>query len=102
MNVLGGLNVFDVARDLGLERVVFASSKANYGALSGDYGPPPYKPVTEDYVGQTSNVYGATKKASRTPRSTTAACSGSIWSRCGWARPTVRAKAAVPTRGIRG
>jgi UDP-glucose 4-epimerase len=63
VNVLGGLNVFDVARDHGLERVVFTSSKANYGALSGKYGPPTYAPVTEDYVGQTSNIYGATKKA---------------------------------------
>ena len=63
VNVLGGMNVFDVARDLGLERVVFTSSKANYGALSGEYGPPVYAPVTEDYVGQTSGVYGATKKA---------------------------------------
>jgi nucleoside-diphosphate-sugar epimerase len=63
VNVLGGLNIFEVARDQQLERVVFASSKANYGALAGDYGPPTFRPVTEDYVGQTSNVYGANKKA---------------------------------------
>jgi nucleoside-diphosphate-sugar epimerase len=63
VNVLGGLNLFEVARDHQLERVVFASSKANYGALKGEYGPPTFKPVTEDYVGQTSNVYGANKKA---------------------------------------
>ena len=63
MNVLGTLNVFDVARDLGLERVVVTSSKAVYGALRGDFASPTFKPVTEDYVGQTSNIYGATKKA---------------------------------------
>jgi UDP-glucose 4-epimerase len=63
VNVLGGLNVFDVARDLHLERVVFTSSKAYYGALVGEFAAPTYEPVTEDYVGQTSNVYGATKKA---------------------------------------
>jgi UDP-glucose 4-epimerase len=63
VNVLGSLNVFDVARHLGLERVVFTSSKAYYGALSGEHAAPTFTPVTEDYVGQTSNVYGATKKA---------------------------------------
>jgi UDP-glucose 4-epimerase len=63
VNVLGSLNVFDVARDLGLERVVVTSSKAVYGALRGPFAAPTFTPVTEDYVGQTSNVYGATKKA---------------------------------------
>src|SRR4051794_8749427 len=63
VNVLGSLNVFDVARDLGLERVVVTSSKAVYGALRAEFASPTFRPVTEDYVGQTSNVYGATKKA---------------------------------------
>ncbi|HEY3059210.1 MAG TPA: NAD(P)-dependent oxidoreductase [Chloroflexota bacterium] len=63
VNVLGSLNVFDVARDLSLERVVFTSSKAVYGALRGSFSAPTFEPVTEDHVGQTSNVYGATKKA---------------------------------------
>ncbi len=63
VNVLGSMNVFDVARDLGLERVVLTSSKAVYGTLRGAHTAPSYVPVSEDYVGQTSNVYGATKKA---------------------------------------
>ena len=48
---------------LGVARVVFTSSKATSGALVGEFAAPTYRPVTEDYVGQTSNVYGATKKA---------------------------------------
>jgi UDP-glucose 4-epimerase len=63
VNVIGSLNVFEVAKQLNLERVVFTSSKAYYGSLTGDHAPPTFKAVTEDYVGQTANVYGATKKA---------------------------------------
>src|SRR5205085_3917014 len=57
VNVLGGLNVFDAARANGVERVVFTSSKAVYGSLRGDHAAPAFKPVTEDYVGQTTGVY---------------------------------------------
>lgn len=63
VNLMGGLNVLTVARDLRLERVVFTSSKAFYGMLQGEHAPPRFKPVTEDYQGQTATVYGATKKA---------------------------------------
>lgn len=63
VNVIGSLNVFDVARDEGLERVVVTSSKAAYGLLTGAHAPPTFAPVTEDYVGQTTTIYGATKKA---------------------------------------
>ncbi|GAC1325321.1 MAG: hypothetical protein NVSMB2_23850 [Chloroflexota bacterium] len=63
VNVVGGLNVFDVARTENLERVVFISSKAAYGNLRGRHRAPEYEPVTEEYVGQTTTVYGATKKA---------------------------------------
>lgn len=63
VNVLGSMNVFDAARQNGVERVVVTSSKAVYGRLRGPHAAPVYEPVTEDYVGQTNNVYGATKKA---------------------------------------
>jgi nucleoside-diphosphate-sugar epimerase len=63
VNLLGSLNVFDIARDLALERVVVTSSKAVYGSLRGEHAAPSFRPVTEDYVGQTANVYGATKKS---------------------------------------
>jgi UDP-glucose 4-epimerase len=62
-NVMGGLNVFDVAREHGLERVVFTSGKGQYGAIQGPYGPPGYRPVDEDYQGPTVHVYGSTKRA---------------------------------------
>src|SRR5438094_576747 len=63
VNVLGSMNVFDAARDNAVERVVFTSSKAVYGSLGGAHSAPVYEPVTEDHVGQTTNVYGASKKA---------------------------------------
>ena len=63
VNLLGALGVFDVARDLDLERVVFASSKAAYGAVGGAHAPPTFAPVTEDYQGAALDVYGSTKRA---------------------------------------
>jgi UDP-glucose 4-epimerase len=63
VNLLGALNLFDIARDLGLERVVFGSSKGAYGAIVGEHGPPTFKPLTEEYAGVIQNVYGSTKRA---------------------------------------
>src|SRR5712692_9314897 len=63
VNLLGALNVFDVARDQGLERVVFMSSKAVYGAVSGEHAAPTYAPVTEDHPKVPLDVYGSTKLA---------------------------------------
>lgn len=63
VNLLGALNVFDVARDLGLERVVFMSSKAVYGAITGEHAAPTFAPVTENYPKSPRDVYGSTKLA---------------------------------------
>ena len=63
VNLLGALHVFDVARDLALERVVFASSKGAYGAMAGEHAAPTFKPVTEDYASPPLDVYGSTKRA---------------------------------------
>ena len=45
----GTINVLEVARAKGIKRVVYTSSKAVYGEINGDEGPPNYKPVREDY-----------------------------------------------------
>jgi UDP-glucose 4-epimerase len=63
VNLMGSLAAFEAARTLGLERIVFVSSKTAYGAFTGDYAPPTFQPVPEDYVGETVSVYGATKRA---------------------------------------
>jgi UDP-glucose 4-epimerase len=63
-NVQGTVHVLEVARILGVERVVFASSKRAMGEISGEYGYPTYKPVTEDHPTKPVLVYDITKLAS--------------------------------------
>ncbi|MBI4491594.1 MAG: NAD(P)-dependent oxidoreductase [Chloroflexi bacterium] len=63
VNLLGAVHVFEAARLMELERVVFISSKAAYGAISGEYGHPTYVPVAEDHPTRPTNVYGVTKQA---------------------------------------
>ena len=59
VNIQGTNNVFEVARWAGIQRVVYASSIAVYGAQEtfGD------RPVTEDDLPAPVNVYGMTKAA---------------------------------------
>jgi nucleoside-diphosphate-sugar epimerase len=57
VNTLGTANVFEAARVLGLERVVYASSVAVYGDQA-NFGE---RPVTETDHGAPMNIYGATK-----------------------------------------
>lgn len=64
INTWGTLNVLEAARTFGLERVVYASSKAVYGLMSGEYAHPGYQPVSESYPFNPDSVYGATKVAS--------------------------------------
>ena len=45
----GTINVLEVARAKNIKRVVFTSSKAVYGEINGEYAPPNYKPLREDY-----------------------------------------------------
>lgn len=63
INLLGALNVFEVAREQGLERVVFMSSKAQYGTITGEHAPPAFAPIPESYRGVPVDVYGSTKLA---------------------------------------
>lgn len=63
VNLLGSTTVFDVARECGVERVVFGSSKAANGAILGAHADPTFAPIPEEYQGPTLDVYGATKRA---------------------------------------
>ena len=49
VGVDGTVNILEVARAKGIKRVVFTSSKAVYGEISGEEGPPTFKPVREDH-----------------------------------------------------
>jgi UDP-glucose 4-epimerase len=55
-NVVGTFNVLTVARDLGVERVVFTSSREVYGEVDR-------LPITEDDALNPKNAYGASKVA---------------------------------------
>ena len=57
----GTINVLEVARQKQIKRVVYTSSKAAYGEINGEDGPPKYKPVREDYRKLPADLYGSMK-----------------------------------------
>jgi UDP-glucose 4-epimerase len=61
VGVDGTTNVLEVARAKKIGRVVFTSSKAAYGEITGEYAPPTCKPVREDYPRQPADLYGSIK-----------------------------------------
>ncbi|MEW6671932.1 MAG: NAD(P)-dependent oxidoreductase [Thermodesulfobacteriota bacterium] len=61
INVDGTVNVLEAARLTGIERVVFASSKAVYQRPTGKHAHPACEPITEDYPKEPDTVYGASK-----------------------------------------
>ena len=61
VGVDGTINVLEVARAKNIKRVVFTSSKAAYGEITGEYAPPTCKPVREDYPRQPADLYGSIK-----------------------------------------
>ena len=61
VNVDGSLNVFEACRLMDIKRVIFASAKAIYAMVQGEYAHPTYKPIDEDYPKAPYSVYGATK-----------------------------------------
>jgi UDP-glucose 4-epimerase len=63
VNVGGTVNVCEVARAMGLRRVVFASSKGVYRRVEDEHGHPTYRPLTEDYPLGPDGVYDVTKLA---------------------------------------
>ena len=64
VNALGAVNVCEMARVVGLERVVFMSSKAAYGEIrSPEHRHPTYRPITEDEPCNPVLVYDVCKVA---------------------------------------
>ena len=61
VGVDGTVNVLEAARAANIRRVVFTSSKAVYGELLGEYGPPTYRPVDESYPKDPADLYGTIK-----------------------------------------
>jgi len=57
----GTINVLEAARTKNIKRVVFTSSKAAYGEISGEYAPPACKPVGEDHPKEPADLYGSIK-----------------------------------------
>ncbi|MBI2953726.1 MAG: NAD-dependent epimerase/dehydratase family protein [Chloroflexi bacterium] len=64
VNAMGTVNVLEAARIVGVERVVFTSSKGVYGRVRGEHGYPTYRPLNEDYPTNPTNVYDVAKLAS--------------------------------------
>jgi UDP-glucose 4-epimerase len=61
VGVEGTTNVLEVARTKQIKRVVFTSSKAVYGEILGEQGPPTFKPVREDHPKHPVDLYGSIK-----------------------------------------
>ena len=57
----GMINILESARASGIKRVVYTSSKAVYGEINGEEGPPHYKPVNESYRKIPADLYGSMK-----------------------------------------
>ncbi|MGH9154071.1 MAG: NAD-dependent epimerase/dehydratase family protein [Acidimicrobiales bacterium] len=61
VNVGGTVAVCELARILGIRRVVFCSSKGVYRRIADEHGHPDYVPVDEDYPIGPDGVYDVTK-----------------------------------------
>jgi len=57
----GTVNVLETARAKNIKRVVFTSSKAAYGEIDGEEGPPNYRPLRENYRKRPADLYGSIK-----------------------------------------
>ncbi len=61
VNVMGLVNVLEAARALGVQRVVFTSAKGVYGPVTGEYGSPTWKPMSEDLPAKPKRIYDSAK-----------------------------------------
>ncbi len=64
VNVMGTAHVLQAAREQGVGRVVFTSSKAAYGEVTGIHAHPTYRPLREDDAVHPRGVYDVAKVAS--------------------------------------
>jgi nucleoside-diphosphate-sugar epimerase len=65
VNIVGTFNVHQAAADLGIEKVVQASSNSSYGfhfRREGDVLLPKYLPIDEDHPQEPADPYGLSKK----------------------------------------
>lgn len=63
VNASGTVKVLEAASRVGVERVVYTSSRAAYGHIDGSFAHPHYKPITEDHVQRPFLVYDVCKVA---------------------------------------
>ncbi|MBN9107915.1 MAG: NAD-dependent epimerase/dehydratase family protein [Pseudonocardia sp.] len=61
VNIAGTAAVCEAAAVTGVGRVVYTSSRAAYGALTGPHGHPDYVPITEDHPLNPVALYDVTK-----------------------------------------
>ena len=61
VGVDGTINVLEVARAKNIKPIVFTSTKAAYGEITGEYAPPTCKPVREDHPRLPADLYGSIK-----------------------------------------
>jgi len=61
VNIAGTVAVCEAAAVTGVGRVVYTSSRAAYGALTGPHGHPDYVPITEDHPLNPVALYDVTK-----------------------------------------
>lgn len=64
VNALATVLLLEAARNVGVERVVFTSSRAVYGEVGGEFGHPTYRPIGEDHPFNPRLVYDVCKVAS--------------------------------------
>lgn len=76
VNGMGTVNVLEAASRGNVKRVVFTSSRAAYGSITGSAGHPTYVPVTETHPAWPANAYDVTKLASEVMGSNYAAVTG--------------------------
>jgi UDP-glucose 4-epimerase len=64
INNLGTVQVLEGSRKMGIQRVIYASSRGVLGHIDDEHGHPLYRPVDESYRIRPHTIYGASKSLS--------------------------------------